>query len=246
MGIKNDDFFGGLFDFDGDGETDFSEQFIAFKIMEEMKKEEEKEEDESFDWDSSNEPLYTVKAMPEPEQPAEPAPAPEPTQTAEKMTLEKYRMRGRETKEPERAQPPEKPDLKLPDKLTLEEYRALRKERTLSIPIVLLIFLPILAMGGGILLSLFRKTSNVHDLPTLVAFPTMWVILGVLGVVFFVGVVKLGLDAIVSSFQRAQEGKGIFLRSASEEEIKTYQKEKIIQIVAALVIVAALLRVIAG
>ena len=33
--MKNDDFFGGIFDFNGDGKTDISEQWIAFQIINE-------------------------------------------------------------------------------------------------------------------------------------------------------------------------------------------------------------------
>lgn len=31
--MKNDDFFGGIFDFNGDGKTDMGEEWIAFQIM---------------------------------------------------------------------------------------------------------------------------------------------------------------------------------------------------------------------
>ena len=30
MGSKNDDFFGGMFDFNGDGKTDLGEEFLAY------------------------------------------------------------------------------------------------------------------------------------------------------------------------------------------------------------------------
>lgn len=35
-----DDIFGGMFDFDGDGHTDFIEEAIGFAILDEMSKEE--------------------------------------------------------------------------------------------------------------------------------------------------------------------------------------------------------------
>lgn len=49
MASKNDDFFGGMFDFNGDGKTDLGEQFIAYKIFEEVTKEEDSDSDDSDD-----------------------------------------------------------------------------------------------------------------------------------------------------------------------------------------------------
>lgn len=39
----DDDLFGGLFDFNGDGKTDLDEEFIAYTMFQEMQKEEERE-----------------------------------------------------------------------------------------------------------------------------------------------------------------------------------------------------------
>ena len=41
-----DDLFGGLFDFNGDGETDMLEGMMGLHILDEMTKEEDEEEDE--------------------------------------------------------------------------------------------------------------------------------------------------------------------------------------------------------
>ena len=41
-----DDLFGGLFDFNGDGETDMIESMMGLHILDEMTKEENEEEDE--------------------------------------------------------------------------------------------------------------------------------------------------------------------------------------------------------
>lgn len=49
MASKNDDFFGGMFDFNGDGKTDLGEQFIAYKIFEEVTKEENPDSVDSDD-----------------------------------------------------------------------------------------------------------------------------------------------------------------------------------------------------
>ena len=38
--------FGGMFDFNGDGETDLIEQAIGFSILDEMSKEDEDEDDD--------------------------------------------------------------------------------------------------------------------------------------------------------------------------------------------------------
>lgn len=46
MASNSDYFFGGLFDFNGDGKTDIAEQFVAYKILEDINKEDGDEEDE--------------------------------------------------------------------------------------------------------------------------------------------------------------------------------------------------------
>ena len=46
------DFFGGLFDFNGDGQTDSSEQFLAFMMMQETMSDEDDEND-LFDYDDT-------------------------------------------------------------------------------------------------------------------------------------------------------------------------------------------------
>ena len=40
-----DDLFGGLFDFDGDGDTDLAEMILGLHILDELQKEEEKEDE---------------------------------------------------------------------------------------------------------------------------------------------------------------------------------------------------------
>ncbi len=42
---KNDDFFGGMFDFNGDGNTTWDEQWVAFKILEDIENEENEDGD---------------------------------------------------------------------------------------------------------------------------------------------------------------------------------------------------------
>lgn len=46
MSSNNNDFFGGLFDFNGDGKTSIDEEFLAYKIFEETTKEESDDENE--------------------------------------------------------------------------------------------------------------------------------------------------------------------------------------------------------
>ena len=46
------DFLGGLFDFNGDGKTDPSEQFLAFMMMQEIIEDEER--DDLFDYDETD------------------------------------------------------------------------------------------------------------------------------------------------------------------------------------------------
>ena len=41
-----DDMFGGLFDFNGDGETDFMESVMGLHILDEMDKEDDEEDDD--------------------------------------------------------------------------------------------------------------------------------------------------------------------------------------------------------
>ena len=44
-----DDFFGGMFDFNGDGHTDFEEDALGFAVMEDMMSEEESSDESEFD-----------------------------------------------------------------------------------------------------------------------------------------------------------------------------------------------------
>lgn len=48
-----DDIFGGMFDFNGDGNTDFAEEAVGFAIMEDMMSEDDREDD--FNTDSDDE-----------------------------------------------------------------------------------------------------------------------------------------------------------------------------------------------
>lgn len=41
MSLFNDDPFGGMFDLDGDGRTDLSEEFMAYKMFEEVTREDD-------------------------------------------------------------------------------------------------------------------------------------------------------------------------------------------------------------
>ena len=41
----NTDFFGGMFDFNGDGQTDFVEMALGFQILDEMRREEDGDTD---------------------------------------------------------------------------------------------------------------------------------------------------------------------------------------------------------
>ena len=42
----NDDFFGGMFDFNGDGQTDAVEAAIGFQVLEEMDRDDDEEAEE--------------------------------------------------------------------------------------------------------------------------------------------------------------------------------------------------------
>ncbi len=51
-----DDFFSGIFDFNQDGKTDLSEQFLAFMMMQELMADEEDEDGQySFEGSDANE-----------------------------------------------------------------------------------------------------------------------------------------------------------------------------------------------
>ena len=45
----NDDFFGGMFDFNGDGQTDAIEASIGFQILDEMDQENDEDDEEGDD-----------------------------------------------------------------------------------------------------------------------------------------------------------------------------------------------------
>ena len=46
-----DDLFGGIFDFNGDGHTDFEEDALGFAVMEDMMSEDESSDDSDYDSD---------------------------------------------------------------------------------------------------------------------------------------------------------------------------------------------------
>ena len=46
-----DDIFGGIFDFNGDGHTDFAEEAVCFAIMDDMMSEDESDNDSDTDSD---------------------------------------------------------------------------------------------------------------------------------------------------------------------------------------------------
>ena len=46
-----DELFGGMFDFNGDGHTDFAEEAMGYAIMEDMMSEEDSSDDSDFDTD---------------------------------------------------------------------------------------------------------------------------------------------------------------------------------------------------
>lgn len=50
MAKNKDNFFGGLFDFNGDGETDIGEEFTAYQIFKECFKKEDTEDDDKDDF----------------------------------------------------------------------------------------------------------------------------------------------------------------------------------------------------
>lgn len=43
--FNDNDFFGGMFDFDGDGHTDISEEYLAFQMMNDLEEEDDYSED---------------------------------------------------------------------------------------------------------------------------------------------------------------------------------------------------------
>lgn len=64
MSYKNDDFLGGLFDFNGDGKTSIDEEFLAYKIFEETTKEENDDIDNDDDDEIENDFIPTYHAVP--------------------------------------------------------------------------------------------------------------------------------------------------------------------------------------
>lgn len=59
MSLFNDDPFGGMFDLDGDGRTDLNEEFMAYKMFEEVTREDDDgdlSDDDLFD-DSGDDPF---------------------------------------------------------------------------------------------------------------------------------------------------------------------------------------------
>ena len=93
MSTKDDDLFGGMFDINGDGKTDFIEKYLEYNYLEEFAKslggDDPTEKDSSLNTTSyrsyhhRSKPLTQTVAPTQPEQPPQ----------SEKITLEKYSSR---------------------------------------------------------------------------------------------------------------------------------------------------------
>lgn len=86
MSKDNNDFFGGMFDFNGDGKTTIDEEFLAYKMFEEMKGK------KSSSTGGSYRPARRSAPQPKPYIPAAPVRPPKAS-SFEPLTKENYRQR---------------------------------------------------------------------------------------------------------------------------------------------------------
>lgn len=95
MSSKNDDFFGGLFDFNGDGKTTWGEKFLAYKIFEETTKEEcDDIDNDDNDYEIEDDFIPTYHATPKSAPVVAPSSVPQPkASTPEPLSKENYPQR---------------------------------------------------------------------------------------------------------------------------------------------------------
>ena len=198
MGSKNDDYFGGMFDFNGDGKTDIGEEFLAYQIFEEVMKEETDDtesDDDDDDFDSLNYGPAAGSFVPDPPQPHTP-------------------IRQTVISAPSAAEP-------LPETITYDQYKTqrsafLRECFFSAFAALLLGALP----GLGIYAAIAAYDPKNSASGFLV---TVFVIAGIAAIVM---IARGAFAGTSEKYQRLQQAKGIYLNHAPAEELSQQRKKK--------------------
>lgn len=198
MGSKNDDFFGGMFDFNGDGKTDLGEEFLAYQIFEEVMKEETNDtesDDDDDGFDSLNYSSAAGSFVPDPPQPHTP-------------------IRQAVISAPSAAEP-------LPETITFDQYKTqrsafLRECFFAAFAALLLGALP----GLGIYAAIAAYDPKNSASGFLV---TVFVIAGIAAIVM---ITRGAFAGTSEKYQRLQQAKEIYLNHALAEELSQQRKKK--------------------
>ena len=201
MSSNKDDLFGGMFDFNGDGKTDLGEEFIAYKIFEEISKENDNVDDLSDDflYDDFDDDFFT-------------SPTEKPARNYNSDTL------PGSTSQTRNIQPP-KPIV--PEHLTFKEYQTARKsfcgDVLLSVFIGLIIcFFPVLVVWAA-----FKSYDPNNSASALVV-----TVFFLLGIIVIGAIIKAIASQLSPGWTRLQVLKGVYLKTATEEDLTAQKKKK--------------------
>lgn len=197
MGSKNDDFFGGMFDFNGDGKTDLGEEFLAYQIFEEVMKEETNDtesDDDGFDSLNYSSVADSFVSDP-PQQPHNPT-------------------RQAVIRAPSVAEP-------LPETLTFDQYKIRRSAFLRECFFSAFAALLLGALPGIVIYAAIATYDPKNSASGFLV--TVFVIAGIAAIVM---IMRGAFAGTSEKYQRLQQAKEIYLNHAPAEELSQQRKKK--------------------
>ena len=199
MGSKNDDFFGGMFDFNGDGKTDLGEEFLAYQIFEEVMKEETNDTESDDDDDGFDSLNYSSAAgsfvSDHPQQP-------------HNLTRQAV-IRAPSVAEP------------LPETLTFDQYKIRRSAFLRECFFSAFAALLLGALPGIVIYAAIATYDPKNSASGFLV--TVFVIAGIAAIVM---IMRGAFAGTSEKYQRLQQAKVIYLENAPAEELSQQRKKK--------------------
>ena len=223
MASNNNDLFGGLFDFNGDGKTDIGEEFLAYKIFEECTKEDkDTERDVDFDFDDYEGPEDDDLSSDDLDIPLSPLGHSSNTNT---QSLQSQPL-PKDVPNSEKA---------IPTEMTLSEYKAVRKrflgDCIFSLIVGLIMcFLPVLVIWAA-----FKSYDEKNSASGFVI-----AVILIVGIVVIGAIIKAISSQISPSWTRLKLSKMAYINTAPKEELnaqKCKRKKAIITVITCIGIV---------
>ena len=225
MASKNDDLFGGMFDFDGDGKTDIGEEFLAYMMFDELSKDEEKSKDDSstdfgefddFDEDISDDDLDDLDEydddLDDGPLESEYISSPSYSSVYYSTPTQKVKHIPKVVSNNEKETQPG---------ITLDGYKAARSRfitECISAFVVGLLglFLPLLVIWAAI--SSYDEKNSASGFVV-----ALFVIVGI---IVIVAVIKAIKSILTPSWEQFKLSKMSYTKSASEDELKSQKSKK--------------------